>query len=61
MVGLLPLFDPPRHDTKQTIDECIKKGISVKMVTGGGNVASPSVAPMIMRLFQGTSCVIRLC
>lgn len=35
MVGLLPLFDPPRHDTKETIDECLKKGISVKMVTGG--------------------------
>jgi hypothetical protein len=31
---LLPLFDPPRHDTKHTIEECIKKGISVKMVTG---------------------------
>lgn len=35
MLGLLPLFDPPRHDTKQTIEECLKKGISVKMVTGG--------------------------
>lgn len=35
MVGLLPLFDPPRHDTKDTIEECLKKGISVKMVTGG--------------------------
>lgn len=34
MLGLLPLFDPPRHDTKQTIEECLKKGISVKMVTG---------------------------
>ena len=31
---LLPLFDPPRHDTKETIEKCIEKGISVKMVTG---------------------------
>ena len=31
---LLPLFDPPRHDTKETIERCIEKGISVKMVTG---------------------------
>ena len=31
---LLPLFDPPRHDTKSTIEQCIAKGISVKMVTG---------------------------
>lgn len=33
---LLPLFDPPRHDTKSTIEQCIAKGIAVKMVTGAG-------------------------
>ena len=33
-VCLLPLFDPPRHDTKETIERCREKGISVKMVTG---------------------------
>ena len=33
-VVLLPLFDPPRHDTKDTIEKCIAKGIQVKMVTG---------------------------
>lgn len=22
MVGLVPLFDPPRHDTKETIERC---------------------------------------
>ena len=25
MMGLLPLYDPPRHDTKETIDRCIDK------------------------------------
>ena len=33
-VGLIPLFDPPRHDTKQTIEEALDLGIGVKMVTG---------------------------
>lgn len=33
-VCLLPLFDPPRHDTKETIERCKEKGIDVKMVTG---------------------------
>eukprot|EP00878_Enallax_costatus_P000726 GHUV01000839.1.p1 GENE.GHUV01000839.1~~GHUV01000839.1.p1 ORF type:complete len:832 (+),score=189.21 GHUV01000839.1:2414-4909(+) len=33
-LGLLPLFDPPRHDTAETIERCLEKGISVKMVTG---------------------------
>jgi H+-transporting ATPase len=34
LIGLVPLFDPPRHDTKETIERCQAKGISVKMVTG---------------------------
>lgn len=34
MMGLLPLYDPPRHDTKDTIDRCIDKGLMVKMITG---------------------------
>jgi H+-transporting ATPase len=33
-LGILPLFDPPRDDSKQTIAEAINLGISVKMVTG---------------------------
>ncbi|XP_063934471.1 uncharacterized protein LOC135146240 [Zophobas morio] len=33
-VGLIPLFDPPRHDTKVTIERCIELGIGVKMITG---------------------------
>lgn len=34
LVGLLAIFDPPRSDTKQTIDDAIALGVSVKMVTG---------------------------
>jgi H+-transporting ATPase len=34
LVGLVPLFDPPRHDTKDTIDRCLEMGIKVKMITG---------------------------
>ena len=33
-VGLLPLFDPPRTDSKQAVEEAGEKGIAVKMVTG---------------------------
>eukprot|EP00122_Pirum_gemmata_P004649 Pgem_evm1s4231 len=33
-VGLIPLFDPPRHDTKDTVEKCIEFGIGVKMITG---------------------------
>lgn len=34
MVAVVPLFDPPRHDTKDTIDKCLAMGVHVKMVTG---------------------------
>ncbi|KAJ8291311.1 ATPase 4, plasma membrane-type [Rhodotorula toruloides] len=34
LIGLLAIFDPPRDDTKQTIDEAIALGVRVKMVTG---------------------------
>ncbi|KAK0192730.1 hypothetical protein F5146DRAFT_1041218 [Armillaria mellea] len=34
LIGLLAIFDPPRDDTKQTIDDAMALGVKVKMVTG---------------------------
>ncbi|KAI0765814.1 hypothetical protein BC629DRAFT_1442883 [Irpex lacteus] len=34
LIGLLSIFDPPRDDTKQTIDDAMALGVKVKMVTG---------------------------
>ena len=34
LVGVLPLFDPPRDDAKATIATAIAMGVKVKMVTG---------------------------
>jgi H+-transporting ATPase len=33
-VGILPMLDPPRHDTAKTIESLIAAGIEVKMCTG---------------------------
>ncbi len=33
-LGVLPLFDPPREDSKSTIETASQMGIDVKMVTG---------------------------
>ncbi|RAL53690.1 hypothetical protein DM860_015418 [Cuscuta australis] len=33
-VGLLPLFDPPRHDSAETIKRALELGVNVKMITG---------------------------
>ena len=37
-VGIIPFYDPPRDDAKETIAEAAKLGLNVKMVTGD-NVA----------------------
>ncbi|MBA0779483.1 hypothetical protein Gotri_003733 [Gossypium trilobum] len=33
-VGILPLFDPPRHDSVETIRRALNLGVNVKMITG---------------------------
>ena len=45
-VGLIPLFDPPRKDSRPAVEEARKYGVEVKMVTGD-NIA---VARYIARL-----------
>lgn len=32
--GVLSVFDPPRHDTKETIEKAVENGVEVKMITG---------------------------
>ncbi|MEO1985773.1 MAG: plasma-membrane proton-efflux P-type ATPase [Martelella sp.] len=34
LLGILPMYDPPRDDSKQTIDNVRAKGVTVKMITG---------------------------
>ncbi|KAF8344471.1 E1-E2 ATPase-domain-containing protein [Amanita rubescens] len=33
LIGLLPVIDPPREDTKSTIDDALALGVRVKMIT----------------------------
>ncbi|KAI9018635.1 plasma-membrane proton-efflux P-type ATPase [Phycomyces nitens] len=51
LVGMFSLIDPPRHDSAETIRECAKYGITVKMVTGDQTVIAREVAH---RLGMGT-------
>ncbi|WP_176085204.1 plasma-membrane proton-efflux P-type ATPase [Martelella sp. HB161492] len=34
LLGILPMFDPPRDDSKSTIENVGTKGVTVKMITG---------------------------
>ncbi|SFV50753.1 Lead, cadmium, zinc and mercury transporting ATPase; Copper-translocating P-type ATPase [hydrothermal vent metagenome] len=46
-VGLLPLFDPPREDSKEAIAEANTKGVSVKMVTGDNIAVAKYIADLL--------------
>ncbi len=43
-IGLIPLFDPPRDDSKETISDLKKHGVNVKMVTGDNLAVAEYIA-----------------
>ncbi len=46
-VGLIPLFDPPREDSAEAIQEAQQKGVSVKMVTGDNIAVGKYIASLL--------------
>ena len=46
-VGLIPLFDPPREDSKSTIAEARSKGVVTKMVTGDNLAVAKYIARLL--------------
>ena len=47
LLGMLPMFDPPREDTAQTITEAQNLGISVKMLTGDALAIAKETCKML--------------
>ncbi len=46
-VGLLPLFDPPRDDSKEAIHEAKIRGIETKMITGDNLAVAKYIAGLL--------------
>jgi len=46
-MGLIPLFDPPREDSKEAIEEANAKGVAVKMVTGDNIAVAKYIAGIL--------------
>jgi len=46
-VGLIPLYDPPREDSKEAIAEAKKQGVKVKMITGDNQAVAKYIATVI--------------
>ena len=46
-IGLIPLFDPPREDSRSTIDEAKRLGLRIKMVTGDNIAIAKHIADVL--------------
>jgi H+-transporting ATPase len=44
LLGILPMFDPPRDDSRATIESAERKGVRVKMVTGDDTAIAREIA-----------------
>ena len=47
MIGLISLYDPPRDDTKETIQKAIQMGLKVKMITGDQTAIAKETARLL--------------
>ncbi len=61
MLGILTFLDPPRPDTKDTIERAMKFGVDVKMITGeavlGREVVVCGCLVCVMAVSQGRRCI----
>jgi len=47
MIGLIPLYDPPREDSREVIDQMHENGVKVKMVTGDNLAIAKQIGDML--------------
>ncbi|GBD97570.1 calcium-transporting ATPase 1 [bacterium BMS3Abin06] len=47
IIGLIPLFDPPREDSRAVIDDMRKYGVQVKMITGDNMAIAREIGSML--------------
>jgi H+-transporting ATPase len=45
--GLIPLFDPPREDSRKTIEEARELGLDVKMITGDNSAIARQIGNIL--------------
>ncbi len=58
LVGLVGMFDPPRHDVRSSLAECESAGLTVVMVTGDQPGTAASVAASVGLQHEGARVVL---
>ncbi|KAJ3337327.1 hypothetical protein HDU93_001232 [Gonapodya sp. JEL0774] len=46
-LGLIGMYDPPRNETKRSVNECIQAGITVRMATGDHITTARAIAKQV--------------
>jgi len=46
-LGILPIYNPPREDTKETLKDAMNKGLKIKMVTGDHLAIAREIASLV--------------
>ena len=47
ILGLIPLYDPPREDSREVINEMQRYGVQVKMVTGDNSAIAKEIGQLL--------------
>ena len=61
MLGLLTFLDPPREDTKKTLEDARTYGVAVKMITGDHLLVSTHIRLLTFCICKFQCVSVRVC